>query len=161
MNDLGIKSIMLDTSFCIRLMDKNDALHKNALDYFKYFLTAKITIHISTIAIAEYAVVDDPANLPINNLQIEVFDFLDAKTAGLFHKEIRGSQFNIPNYNRRIIANDVKILAQIHTKNIQAVISKDLSSVKQYIQPLIKTNLLQIKFFDLNTTLQEGLGKLF
>jgi len=32
---------------------------------------------------------DDPANLPINNLQIEVFDFLDAKTAALFHKEIK------------------------------------------------------------------------
>ena len=161
MNDLGIKSIMLDTSFCIRLMDKNDALHQNARDYFKYFLTEKITIHISTIAIAEYAVGDDPANLPINNLQIEAFDFLDAKTAGLFHKEIKGSQSNIPNYNRRIIANDVKILAQIHTKKIEAVISKDLSSVKQYVQPLSKSNLLQIKFFDLNTTLQEALGKLF
>ena len=142
MNDLGIKSIMLDTSFCIRLMDRNDGLHQNALDYFTYFLTEKITIHISTIAIAEYAVVDDPANLPINNLQIEAFDFLDAKTAGFFHKEIRGNQFNIPNYNRRVIANDVKILAQIHTKNIEAIISKDVSSVEQYIQPLIKANLL-------------------
>jgi predicted nucleic acid-binding protein len=58
MNDLGIKSIMLDTSFCIRLMDKNDLLHTNALAYFKYFLTEKISIHVSTIAIAEYAVGD-------------------------------------------------------------------------------------------------------
>ena len=49
MNDLGIKSIMLDTSFCIRLLDKNDALHQNALDYFKYFLTEKITVHIRRI----------------------------------------------------------------------------------------------------------------
>ena len=71
MNDLGIKSIMLDTSFCIRLLDNNDALHQNALDYFKYFLTEKISIHLSTIAVAEYAVGDDPANLPINNFQIE------------------------------------------------------------------------------------------
>jgi predicted nucleic acid-binding protein len=67
MNDLGIKSIMLDTSFCIRLMDKNDLLHVNALDYFRYFLKEKISIHVSTIAIAEYAVGDDPNNLPINN----------------------------------------------------------------------------------------------
>ena len=161
MNDLGIKSIMLDTSFCIRLMDKNDSLHQNALDYFKYFLSQKITIHISAIVIAEYAVGDDPSNLPINNLQIETFDFLDAKTAGLFHKEIRGSQSNIPNYNRRIIANDVKILAQISTKKIDAVISKDLRSVKQYIQPLINSNLMQIKFFDLNIALHEIVGKLF
>lgn len=161
MNDIGIKSIMLDTSFCIRLLDKNDALHQNALDYFKYFLLEKISIHISTIAVAEYAVGDDPANLPINNLQIEAFDFLDAKTAGVFHKEIKGNQSNIPDYQRRIITNDVKILAQIGTKKIEAIISKDVNSLKQFVQPLIIANLLQVKFFDLNTPLSAVLGKLF
>ena len=86
MNKLGINSVMLDTSFCIRLMKQNDPLHQNALDYFKYFLSQKITLHVSTIVIAEYAVGDDPANLPLNNLQIETFDFLDGLTAGQFHK---------------------------------------------------------------------------
>lgn len=161
MNDLGIKSIMLDTSFCIRLLDKNDGLHQNALDYFKYFLLEKISIHISAIAVAEYAVGDDPAHLPINNLQIEAFDFLDAKTAGLFHKEIKGNQSNVPDYNRRIITNDVKILAQVRTKAIEGIISKDINSLKQYVQPLINANLLAVKFFDLNTPLSAVLGKLF
>lgn len=161
MNDLGIKSIMLDTSFCIRLMDKNDLLHIHALDYFKYFLKEKISIHVSTIAIAEYAVGDDPNNLPINNLQIESFDFLDGKTAGIFHSQIKGSQPNVEGYNRRIIANDVKIFAQINNKNIDGIISKDVNSLKQYIQPLINSNLLQIKFFDLNKSLNEVLGTLF
>ena len=86
MNKLGISSIMLDSSFCIRLMDKNDALHQNALDYYKFFLAEKISIHISTIVVAEYAVGDDPRNLPLSNLQIESFDFLDGATAGQFHK---------------------------------------------------------------------------
>jgi predicted nucleic acid-binding protein len=161
MSELGIKSIMLDTSFCIRLLDKNDELHKNALEYFKYFLTEKIDMHISTIAVAEYAVGDDPENLPINNLQIEAFDFLDAKTAGDFHKAIKGAQPNIPDYNRRIIANDVKILAQISTKKIDAIISKDNNSYRQYVQPLINANLLQVKFLDLNTPIATQLGKLF
>jgi predicted nucleic acid-binding protein len=161
MSELGIKSIMLDTSFCIRLLDKNDELHKNALEYFKYFLTEKIDMHISTIAVAEYAVGDDPENLPINNLQIEAFDFLDAKTAGDFHKAIKGAQPNIPEYNRRIIANDVKILAQISTKKIDAIISKDNNSYRQYVQPLINANLLQVKFLDLNTPIATQLGKLF
>jgi predicted nucleic acid-binding protein len=161
MSELGIKSIMLDTSFCIRLLDKNDELHKNALEYFKYFLTEKIDMHISTIAVAEYAVGDDPENLPINNLQIEAFDFLDAKTAGDFHKAIKGAQPNIPDYNRRIIANDVKILAQISTKKIDAIISKDNNSYRQYVQPLINANLLQVKFLDLSTPIATQLGKLF
>jgi len=60
MNRLGIETIMLDTSFCIRLMDANDELHTNALEYFKFFLQEKIIIHLSTIVVAEYAVGDDP-----------------------------------------------------------------------------------------------------
>lgn len=161
MNKLDINSIMLDTSFCIRLMDKNDNLHQVALDYFKFFLTEKITIHISTIAVAEYAVGDDPANLPLNNLQIETFDFIDGKTAGLFHKEIKGNSGNIAGYNRRVIANDVKILAQIQTKKIDAIISKDINSLRQYVTPLVNANLLQVKFIDMNTPLNQTLGQLF
>jgi predicted nucleic acid-binding protein len=161
MNKLGIDSVMLDTSFCIRLMDKSDPLHQNALDYYKYFLTEKITMHISTIAVAEYAVGDDPANLPLNNLQIETFDFLDGETAGSFHKELSGNSNNIEGYNRRIIANDVKILAQIKTKKIDAVISKDLNSLRKYINPLTNRSLLDLKFIDLNIPLNQALGQLF
>lgn len=161
MSDLGIKSIMLDTSFCIRLMDKNDSLHQNSLEYFKYFLKEKISMHISTIAVAEYAVVDDPENLPLNNLQIEAFDFIDAKTAGVFHKEINRNKSNITDYNRRIIANDVKMLAQLSNKKIEAIISKDIDSHRKYIKPLLASNQINLKFFDLNTPLTNVLGTLF
>jgi hypothetical protein len=161
MNKLGINSVMLDTSFCIRLMKQNDPLHQNALEYFKYFLSEKITLHVSTIVIAEYAVGDDPANLPLNNLQIETFDFLDGVAAGQFHKEIKGSSDNIPEYNRRIITNDVKIFAQIKTKGIDAIISKDVNSIKQYHTPLTNLNLVNFKFIDLNTPLNQALGQLF
>ena len=118
-------------------------------------------MHISTIVIAEYAVGDDPANLPLNNLQIETFDFIDGKTAGHFHKEIKGNSDNIKGYSRRIIANDVKIFAQIKTKNIDAFISKDVNSLKQYLTPLVNLNLLDVKFVDLNTALNKALGQLF
>jgi len=161
MSSLNIKNVMLDTSFCIRLMDKSDQLHQHALDYFKHFLIEKITMHISAIAVAEYSVGDDPGNLPLNNLQIETFDFLDGKTAGLFHKEIKGKKANLPNFNRRIIANDVKILAQINNRNIDAIISKDINSFREYVQPLSTANLLQVKFLDLNVPLSTTLGQLF
>jgi len=35
-------SILIDTSFCIRLVKKDDPLHQNAIDYFEYFLDKKI-----------------------------------------------------------------------------------------------------------------------
>ena len=161
MNRLGIESIMLDTSFCIRLMDATDNLHAHALEYFKFFLQEKIIIHLSTIVAAEYAVGDDPQNLPLDNLQIETFDFRDAATAGLFHRELMGNKINIAGYNRRIIANDVKILAQIKNREIQAIISKDVESITKYVNPLINSNLLSLRFIDLNKRLNEELGELF
>lgn len=161
MNRLGIESVMLDTSFCIRLMDANDNLHSNALEYFKFFLQEKIIIHLSTIVVAEYSVGDDPQNLPLDNLQIETFDFRDAATAGIFHKELMGNRTNVAGYNRRIIANDVKILAQIKTREIQAIISKDVESLASYVNPLKNSNLLNVRFIDMNKRLNEQLGELF
>jgi len=151
MSRMGIVSVMLDTSFCIRLMDANDNLHAQE----------KITIHLSTIVAAEYAVGDDPENLPLNNLQIETFDFRDAESAGLFHRELMGNKTNIAGYNRRIIANDVKILAQIKNRKIDAIISKDVESITRYVNPLINSNLLSMRFVDLNRSLNEELGELF
>lgn len=161
MSNLNIKSIMLDTSFCIRLMDEADVLHQNALDYFRHFLTEKVTVHLSTIAVAEYAVGDDPANLPLDNLQIEAFDFRDGATAGNFHKAIRDKKGSITGYSRSIITNDVKMLAQAHNRSIDAIISKDAKSYKNYIKPLVDLHLTQIKFFDLNDPLNAVSGQLF
>lgn len=161
MSKLGIESIMLDTSFCIRLMDANDNLHTNALEYFRFFLQDKISIHLSTIVAAEYAVGDDPQNLPLNNLQIETFDFRDATTAGEFHRKLIENRTNIEGYNRRIIANDVKILAQIKCREIEAIISKDVESLIKYVNPLINSNLLNVRFIDMNKRLNEQLGELF
>lgn len=161
MNKLGIKSIMLDTSFCIRLMDDEDPLHQNALAYFKYFLAEKVTIHLSTIAVAEYAVGDDPANLPIDKLQLEAFDFRDASAAGLLHNTLMGQKANVEGYNRRIIANDIKILAQIKTRSIDAIITKDVASFSRFVKPLTDARLLDIIFFDLNVSPNQSLGELF
>lgn len=161
MNKMGINSIMLDTSFCIRLMDDQDYLHQNALSYFKYFLTEKITIHLSTIAVAEYAVGDDPANLPIDKIQIEAFDFRDAATAGLLHNKLIGQKTNIVGYNRRIIANDVKILAQLKIRSVDAIITKDVASFSKFVKPLMDAGLLNVSFFDLNIPPNQVLGELF
>lgn len=116
---------------------------------------------MSTIVAAEYAVGDDPQNLPLNNLQIETFDFRDAETAGSFHKELMGNKTNIAGYNRRIIANDVKILAQLKNREIDAVVSKDIESITRYVNPLINANLLKIRFIDMNNRLNEEVGELF
>ena len=94
-------------------------------------------------------------------MQLETFDFRDAATAGIFHKELNTIKSTIKNYDRRIIANDVKILAQIKNRNIEGIITKDVRSLNQYVKPLINSNLLDLKFLDLNIPINEVLGELF
>jgi predicted nucleic acid-binding protein len=44
-------SVLLDTSFLIRLLNDEDPLHLNTKDYFKYFLENEILLKVSTITI--------------------------------------------------------------------------------------------------------------
>jgi predicted nucleic acid-binding protein len=74
-----MNSILLDTSFCIRLLKRDDAFHKNTVDYFQYFLGNKIEMFLSTIVIAEYSVKDEISNLPLRTMKIIPFDFIDGK----------------------------------------------------------------------------------
>jgi predicted nucleic acid-binding protein len=59
----GIKSILLDSSFCIRLLKSDADFHQNTVEYFEYFLENKIDLYLSTIVVSEYAVGDNPDNL--------------------------------------------------------------------------------------------------
>ena len=72
-------SVLIDTSFCIRLIKQTDPLHQNALNYFEYFLENKVTIYLSAIAIAEYSVKDDINNPPLKKpLKLFLLIFLMA-----------------------------------------------------------------------------------
>ena len=80
-----MNSILLDTSFCIRLLKKEDPLHANAYDYFQYFLENKVEMYLSSIVVSEYSVKDNINNLPLQTLKIIPFDFFDGKIAGEFY----------------------------------------------------------------------------
>lgn len=75
----GMKhSVLLDTSFFIRLLNDGNKLHINALGYYKYFLENEITLKVSTITIAEYCVLGKLEDLPIANIQILPFNLKEA-----------------------------------------------------------------------------------
>lgn len=79
-------SVLLDTSFFIRLLNDVDPLHNNAKEYFRYFLENSVQTKISTISIAEYCVKGNIDELPLRNLQIVPFNLDHAKRAGVFLK---------------------------------------------------------------------------
>lgn len=109
-------SVLLDTSFFIRLLNDEDPLHLNALGYYKYFLENDIIMKFSTISVAEYCVLGEVENLPFLNLQILPFNLKDAEITGeisriIFEANKVSQEKLMP---RAIIPNDSKLFAQAH-----------------------------------------------
>lgn len=105
-------SVLLDTSFLIRLLNENDNLHSNALGYFKYFLENDIALKCSTISIAEYCVRGSFDELPWRNLQVVPFNFNHGIRAGEFAKIVFKEKDRLDLNNPNIIPNDTKLFAQ-------------------------------------------------
>ena len=145
------ESVFCDTSFFIRLLDKNDPLHGNARGYFRYFTENGFPLLISTIAIAEYCVRGKIIDLPLRNLQIVPFNLDHALRTGEFAKVIFKNRSNLDLNQRRIIPNDTKLFAQADTeKSVLHYLSSDTESSKIY-NLLRKESNPKFEFINLNT----------
>lgn len=126
-------SVLLDTSFFIRLLNDEDPLHSNAYGYYKYYLENNIILKISTISIAEYCVLGKLDDLPFKNIQIIPFNLDHAVRTGEFAKIIFDEnkvaiEKLVP---RSIIPNDSKLFAQADLdKSITHFVTSDLRSKK-------------------------------
>ncbi len=128
-------SVLLDTSFFIRLLNDEDSLHDNAKGYFQYFLENDVTLKVSTISIAEYCVRGSLDELPLRNIQIIPFNLDEAKRTGEFARVIF-EQNNVSHEKlspRAIIPNDSKLFAQADLdKSITHFITSDTRSQSTY-----------------------------
>jgi predicted nucleic acid-binding protein len=154
-------SILLDTSFCIRLIKQTDPLHKNAVDYFEHFLENKVTIYLSAIAIAEYSVKDDIVNLPLKAMRIIPFDFFDGQTAGEFHSILLSRRDELKEIERNVIKDDCKLIAQLYNRKISGYITSDKKSFGQIINPIVQRKIFSIELLDLAIPLNEYKNELF
>lgn len=152
--------VMLDTSFLIRLVNKNESLHSNSYNYFKYFLEKKFDMACSTIAIAEYCVGDSYSNIPVRNIQILPFNFDHAIKAGeyakcLFEQRKAG---NLTVSDRKIIPNDTKMFAQSEIDSeIKYFACSDTECQKIY-DTLVSHSLVTFDFIDISIPYQEYFG---
>lgn len=157
-----ITSVLLDCSFCIRLLKKDDEFHQNCKDYFQYFIENDIDMYLSTIVVSEYAVGDHPENLlSLNAFRVLEFDFLDAKFSGEFLAFLKSIGKFGDFGERKVVINDIKLFAQIRNREIDAYITKDRKSFKKMIQPLKEEFGLTFEAIDLTIPLNSTLGRLF
>jgi PIN domain nuclease of toxin-antitoxin system len=65
-----MKSVLLDTSFLISLVNGNRPNHKTAAQYYCYLLQNNLPMYLSAIAASEFCVKQDIAELPLKNFRI-------------------------------------------------------------------------------------------
>ncbi len=155
-------SVLLDTSFFIRLLYDEDPLHNNAKGYFRYFLENEVILKVSTITIAEYCVKGKIDELPLRNIQIVPFNLDHAVRAGGFAEAIF-EENNIRKEKlspRAIIPNDSKLFAQADLdKTITHFITSDSRSKSTY-SALKKRIIPKFKIIDISRPYHETFGVL-
>ncbi len=127
------KSVLLDTSFFIRLLNDEDSLHQNTKAYYKYFLENEIVLKISTISIAEYCVRGKFSDLPLRNIQIIPFNLNHAQRTGTFAEIIFRENKTLKEkiIPRAIIPNDTKLFSQADLdETITHFVTSDIRSKK-------------------------------
>ncbi|RLD60470.1 MAG: hypothetical protein DRJ05_04580 [Bacteroidetes bacterium] len=155
-------SVLLDTSFFIRLLNDEDPLHKNAKGYFRYFLENEIALKVSTITIAEYCVIGDLDDLPLKYIQILPFNLNQALRTGEFakiiFKENKVAKEKLS--PRAIIPNDSKLFSQADLdKSITHFVTSDVRS-KNTLNALRKGIQPKFEIMDISIPYDEVFGVL-
>ena len=130
---MEVDCVLLDTSFCIRILNENDPLHLNTLGFFRHFLENESRLKLSTISVAEYCVRGNLDELPLRNLEILPFNVSHGVKAGEFARIGFANKGELDLTNRLIIPNDNKLFAQAHTENeITHFATSDTECVRIY-----------------------------
>ena len=134
-NEIGMdeKCVLLDTSFFIRLLNRNDSLHENALGFYRHFLEKEFRLKCSTVSVAEYCVKGAIDELPLRNLEVLPFNLNHAVKAGEFANRVFAKRDTLELGTRLIIPNDTKLFAQAHVdKEITSFATSDAECIKIY-----------------------------
>lgn len=154
--------VLCDTGFLIRLNKPLDPLHANARGYLKYLLDGGHSLYVSTVALAEYAVGDQIANLPLKYFRVMPFNVDHAQKAGDFARSVFEARKTLPVdfSHRTIIPNDTKMFAQAEvTPTITHYLTADGESRKVY--DLLSTRLTtSFQFLHLGTPCHQAFGEL-
>ena len=154
--------VLCDTSFLVCLNRPNEAMHGHARGYLKYLLGIHAPLYVSTIALAEYAVRDVIANLPMRYLRKLPFNIDHAQRAGEFARIAFMKRGQLPTdaAQRVIIPNDTKMFAQA---DVSPMITHYLTGDQkcQGIERLIREEIqMGFQILPLTVTHQQAFGEL-
>lgn len=153
-------SVLLDTSFFVRLLNDEDAYHHNAVAYYRYFLENEIIMKVSTISVAEYCVRGNMDELPLRNLQIIPFNLDHAKRTGEFASVIfvENKTEKDKLSPRAIIPNDSKLFSQADLdKSVSYFVTSDSRSKRTFLVLKKRVN-PKFEIIDISRPYNEAFG---
>jgi predicted nucleic acid-binding protein len=137
--------VSLDTSFLITFADPSRANHAVAVDYFRHCLTQRIPMWLSTVAAGEFEVKQPVSDLPLQNFRIQPYNLPHAVRAAAFYRALNEESGASVEDLRRIIINDVKILAQAEEEGIRVVLTEDKNTLSRMADRLRQRRELNVR----------------
>jgi predicted nucleic acid-binding protein len=123
--------VSLDTSFLISFADPTRPHHAAALEYFRHCLAQNIPMWISVVAAGEFEVGQPVSDLPLQNFRIQPYNLPHALRAAALLRALQQEPSQHPGETRRVIINDLKILAQAEEEQIPIILTEDANTLSR------------------------------
>ena len=132
--------ISLDTSFLISFADPNRPHHTTAVDSFRHCLAQRIPMWISTVAAGEFEVKQSISDLPLQNFCIQPYNLPHAIRAAALFRALQEGNSDSDDDARRIIINDLKIIAQAEEEQFSVILTEDANTLSRIVSRLCRQN---------------------
>lgn len=138
--------VSLDTSFLISFVDPSRPHHAIAVDYFRHCSAKQIPMWISVIAAGEFEVKQPISDLPLQNFRIQPYNLPHAiRAAALFRSLQSGDAHSGADDTRKIVINDLKIIAQAEDENISVILAEDARTLSKIATRLRQVNAASVR----------------
>jgi hypothetical protein len=137
--------VSLDTSFLISFADPSRSNHAIAVDYFRHCLAQQIPMWISTVAAGEFEVKQPISDLPLQNFRIQPYNLPHAIRAAALFRSLNEGKTTSADDTRRIIINDLKIIAQADEDQIAMILTEDANTLSRIATRLRQRNASSVR----------------
>ncbi|MGN6644725.1 MAG: type II toxin-antitoxin system VapC family toxin [Verrucomicrobiota bacterium] len=133
--------VSLDTSFLISFADPSRPHHAIAVDYFRHCLAQRIPMWISVIAAGEFEVKQSVSDLQLQYFRIQPYNLPHAICAAALLRSLQADSLQpVENNARRIVINDLKIIAQAEEEKIPVILTEDANTLSKIVARLRQAN---------------------
>jgi predicted nucleic acid-binding protein len=137
--------VSLDTSFLISFVDNRRVHHSIAVDYFRHCITESIPLWISVVAAGEFEVRQRITDLPLRNFRILPYNLPHAIRAASLFNGLHKPEVQPGPDARKIIINDLKIIAQAEEEGIPIILTEDQHTLSNIATRLNSNGLISTR----------------